>query len=348
MLYLSGAMRLALQGVFGVHYYDGSEWPQVTRTDSLPDRVAVRHTGMSIEKGRTGGGAGVNEYDELAALFETHRGYLHSMAYRMLGVQADAEDAVQEAWLRLSRAGAADIDNLRAWLTTVTARVCLDMLRSRTARREQPLEILLPNTNADADAADPVEEALLAERVGIALYVLLDALSPAERLAFVLHDLFAVPLDAVAKTLGRTPNATKQLAHRARARVRVAGSADMNEPDVEAAREVVDAFFAAARNGDFDGLVALLDPQVELRAEGPGAIDLVRGADTVAKRALMFARPDAQLHPARIGDAAGVVITVNGRPISMMAFTVANGAVRSIHAVIDPARLARLVPSWVR
>lgn len=181
-----------------------------------------------------------------------------------------------------------------------------------------------------------------------ALYVLLDALSPAERLTFVLHDLFAVPLDEVAKTLGRTPHAAEQLAHRARSRVRADRSDDVNQPDVEATREVVDAFFAAARKGDFDGLLALLDQQIELRAKGPGAVDIVRGADAIAKRALTFARPDAQLHPVRIGDATGVVMTVSGRPVSMMAFTASNGALRTIHTVIDPTRLARLVPSWVR
>lgn len=291
---------------------------------------------------------GVNEQRDLAERFEAHRDYLRSVAYRMLGVHADAEDAVQETWLRLSRSDATGIDNLRAWLTTVTARVCLDMLRSRTARPEQPLEVLLPNTTDDPDATDPAEEALLAERVGLALYVVLDALSPAERLAFVLHDLFAVPLDSIATMLGRTPTATKQLAHRARARVRVADSADVTELDVRAGREVVDAFFAAARSGDFDALVALLDPQVDLRADGPGVVDLVHGADAVAKRALMFARPDAHLYSARVGDAAGVIITGEGRPISLMSFTVANGLVRSIDALIDPARLAPLVPSWVR
>lgn len=290
----------------------------------------------------------MNDQGELAARFEAHRDYLRSVAYRMLGVRADAEDAVQETWLRLSRSDATGVDNLRAWLTTVTARVCLDMLRSRTARPEQPLEVLLSNLTADPDTTDPAEEALLAERVGLALYVLLDALSPSERIAFVLHDLFAVPLDSIATMLGRTPTATKQLAHRARVRVRVADSADVTELDVHADREVVDAFFAAARSGDFDALVALLDPQVDLRADGPGVVDLVRGADAVAKRAMMFARPDAQLHPARVGAAAGVIITVDGRPISLMAFTVAKGLVRSIDALIDPARLAPLVPSWVR
>ena len=290
----------------------------------------------------------MSEQRELAARFEAHRDYLRSVAHRMLGGQADAEDAVQETWLRLSRKGADDIDNLRAWLTTVTARVCLDILRSRSARSEQPLEVVFGNMTADSDTTDPAAEALLAEQVGLALYVVLDALSPAERLAFVLHDLFAVPLDSIATTLGRTPTATKRLAHRARARVRVADMVDKSGPDVRADRQVVDAFFAAARGGDFDALVALLDPQIDLRAEGAGTVDVVRGAKAVAKRALMFARPDAQLHPARIGDAASVVVTVDGRPASMMAFTVTDGRVRSIHAVIDPGRLARLVPSWVR
>jgi RNA polymerase sigma factor (sigma-70 family) len=266
----------------------------------------------------------------------------------MLGSRPDAEDAVQEAWLRLSRTGAGDVDNLEAWLTTVTARICLDMLRARGARPEQPMEVVLPNTALDPDAADPADEALLAERVGVALYVVLDALGPAERLAFVMHDLFGIPLDSIATTLGRTPNATKQLAMRARARVRAAEAGEVRDEDAPADRHVVEAFFAAARDGDFDALVALLDPEVQLRAEGPSGVNLVRGAEAVAGRAMAFRRADARLHPARIGDDAGVVITVGGRPISMMAFTVADGSVRAIRAVSDPARLARLVPSWVR
>jgi RNA polymerase sigma-70 factor (ECF subfamily) len=290
----------------------------------------------------------MNDQRELAVRFEAHRDYLRSVAYRMLGVGADAEDAVQEAWLRLSRSDAANIDNLEAWLTTVTARVCLDMLRSRSTRREQPLEILLPNTTADPNATDPAQEVLLAERVGVALYVVLDALSPAERLTFVLHDLFGVPLDTIATTLGRTPNATKQLASRARARVRDADTDEAPDSDTRASRVVIDAFFAAARDGDFDALVGLLDPNAELHVEGPATTDLVRGATAVASRALMFARPDAHLHPARIGDTAGVVVTVDGQPVSMMAFTVDHGVVQTILTVIDPARLTRLVPSWVR
>jgi RNA polymerase sigma factor (sigma-70 family) len=290
----------------------------------------------------------MTEEHELAARFEAHRGYLRSVAQRMLASRADAEDAVQEAWLRLSRADATAIDNLEAWLTTVTARICLDMLRSRSVRREQPMEVVLPDTAIDPDAPDPAGETLLAERVGLALYVVLDALSPAQRLAFVLHDLFGVPLDSIATTLGRTPDATKQLAMRARARVRAAESSEMTEAEPPADRAVVDAFFAAARDGDFDALVSLLDPEIELHIEGPRGVDLVRGAHAVAERAMMFRRPNARLHPARIGDAAGVVIMVDGRPVSTMAFTVAGGAVRSIRSVIDPVRLARLVPSWVR
>jgi RNA polymerase sigma-70 factor (ECF subfamily) len=222
---------------------------------------------------------------QLAAAFGAQRGYLRSVAQRMLGDRSEAEDAVQEAWLRLSRADASAIDNLEAWLTTVTARICLDMLRARGARPEQPMEIVLPNTAFDPDAADPADEALLAERVGVALYVVLDALSPAERLAFVMHDLFGVPLDSIATTLGRTPNATKQLAMRARARVRAAETSEVRDDESPADHAVVEAFFAAARDGDFEALVALLDPDVELRAEGPSAVDFIRGAANVAGRA---------------------------------------------------------------
>jgi RNA polymerase sigma-70 factor (ECF subfamily) len=290
----------------------------------------------------------MTDEQELAARFEARRGSLRAVAQRILGNGSDAEDAVQEAWLRLSRADAAGIDNLEAWLTTVTARICLDMLRARGARPEQPMEVVLPNTALDPDAADPADEALLAERIGLALYVVLDALSPAERLAFVMHDLFGVELDSIAVALGRTPNATKQLAMRARARVRAAEPGEVRDDEAPADRAVVDAFFSAARDGDFDALVAVLDPDVELRAEGDSGVNLVRGAEAVAGRALMFARPDARLHPARIGGAAGVVVTAGGRAVSMMAFTVADGRVRAIHAVIDPTRLARLVPSWVR
>jgi RNA polymerase sigma factor (sigma-70 family) len=290
----------------------------------------------------------MTEGHELAVRFEARRGYLYSVAQRMLASRSDAEDAVQEAWLRLSRTDATAIDNLEAWLTTVTARICLDMLRSRSARRQQPMEVVLPDATIDPDAPDPVDETLLAERVGLALYVVLDALSPAQRLAFVLHDLFGVPLDSIAITLGRTPDATKQLAMRARARVRAAESSELAEAEPPADRAVVDAFFAAARDGDFDTLVSLLDPEIELHVQGPRGVDLVRGSHAVAERAMMFRRPDARLHPARIGDIAGVVITVDGRPVSTMAFAVDGGAVRSIRSVIDPTRLARLVPSWVR
>lgn len=280
--------------------------------------------------------------------FEAYREYLHAVAYRMLGDHAEADDAVQEAWLRLQRTGEAPIDSLRAWLTTVIARVCLDMLRSRRARDEQPLEILLADIHADPGAQDPLREASLAESVGLALYVVLDTLSPAERLVFVLHDLFAVPLDAVALTLGRTPTATKQLAHRARRRVRLPDESDRVPTGPQADRSVVSAFFAAARRGDFDALVAVLDPDVVLRAQGADTVELVRGAAKVAARASMFARPEAHLHAARIGDEPGVVVTVSDRVVSMMSFTIADGRVRSIESVLDPAHLAAVVPSWVR
>jgi len=290
----------------------------------------------------------VTTQQSLADEFQHHRSYLLELAYRLLGSHADAEDAVQDTWLRLSRTNRTAIDNLRAWLTTVTARVCLDLLRAARARPEQPLEVVLADTIADPHAVDPSDEALLADQVTVALHVVLAALSPAERLAFVLHDLFAVPLESIAALLDRSTTATKQLAHRARRRLLIAEDAAVTAGSPEPDRAVVEAFFAAARAGDFDGLLALLHPAIEMRADGSSAVELVIGAEEVARRAATFARSDAALHPARIDGKVGVIVTVERRPFSTMAFTLSEGRIRSIEALTDRDRLARLIPPWVR
>ncbi|GAA0274208.1 sigma-70 family RNA polymerase sigma factor [Cryptosporangium japonicum] len=278
----------------------------------------------------------------LAEQFDEHRAHLRAVAYRLLGSLHEADDAVQETWLRLSRSDTSAVANLGGWLTTVTGRICLDMLRSRTSRRETFVAVPDPVVSAP-DTMDPVQEALLAESVGMALTIVLEELSPAERLAFVLHDSFGVPFDEVGALLGRTPAAAKQLASRARKRVRTAGP----RPDADPAgqRAAVDAFFGAARAGDFDALVAVLDPDVELRVDvgagAPGSV-LVRGAAAVARRALLFARPEAALHPVLVNGAAGVVVTVAGRPVTVMGFTVSGGAVAAITVLSDPDRLKSL------
>jgi RNA polymerase sigma-70 factor, ECF subfamily len=275
----------------------------------------------------------------LAERFEAHRGRLRAVAYRMLGSASEADDAVQEAWLRLGRAG--EVDNLGGWLTTVVARVCLDLLRARASRREQPLEPHLPDPLVGPEGGlGPEDEALLAEGVGLALQVVLDALTPAERLAFVLHDLFAVPFDEVAAVLGRSPAATRQLASRARRRVR--GAAPAPDPDPARQRQAVDAFLAAARGGDVDALVAVLDPDVVLRAEQPGAFREARGAAAVAEAALGFARLADFAHPVLVNGAAGVVAAPHGRPFSVLGFTVVGGRIVTIDILADPARLRRL------
>jgi len=291
----------------------------------------------------------VTEEEELAAGFETQRSYLHVIAFRMLGSHADADDAVQEAWLRLARTGGGGIEDLRGWLTTVTGRICLDVLRRRGVRAEQPLEIsvgMLPREAAGDWRIDPEEEALLADSVGLALYVVMDALTPAERVSFVLHDVFEVPFDAIATILGRSTAATKMLASRARRRIRLGAPAAAADA---AAREVIDAFLAAVGRGDLAGLLAVLAPEVELRARGPERTAVVRGAGEVASRATMAAHPraDAIAHPALIDGAPGVLITVGGRPVMVMAFTVADGAITAIRTLTDPDRLAQVVPSWV-
>ena len=291
----------------------------------------------------------MTESEELAAEFETQRPYLHAIAFRMLSSHADADDAIQEAWLRLARTGGQGIEDLRGWLTTVTGRICLDVLRRRGVRAEQPLEIrvgMLPREAAGDSRINPEEEALLADSVGLALYVVMDALTPAERVSFVLHDVFEVPFDAIAAILGRSTAATKMLASRARGRVRLGTPATAADA---ASREVVDAFVAAVGRGDLAGLLAVLAPEVELRARGPEGTIVVRGAGEVAGRATMAARPrpDARAHPAVIDGVPGILVMVSGRPVMVMAFTVADGAITAIRTLTDPDRLAQVVPSWV-
>jgi RNA polymerase sigma factor (sigma-70 family) len=291
----------------------------------------------------------VTEEEELAAEFEAQRSYLHAIAFRMLGSHADADDAVQEAWLRLARTGGAGIEDLRGWLTTVTGRICLDVLRRRGVRAEQPLELRVGMPERDAAGGsriDPEEEALLADSVGLALYVVMDALTPAERVSFVLHDVFEVPFGAIAAILGRSTAATKMLASRARGRVRLGPPATAADA---AAREVIDAFLAAAGQGDLAWLLAVLAPEAEFRASGPGQTVVVRGAGEVAARATTGARPrpDTRAHPALIDGVPGVLVTAGGRPVIVMAFTVADGAITAIRTLADPDRLAQVVPSWV-
>jgi RNA polymerase sigma factor (sigma-70 family) len=288
----------------------------------------------------------MDENQWLAERFEEHRAHLRAVAYRMLGSLAEADDAVQDAWLRASRAGTGQVENLGGWLTTIVARVCLNMLRSRATRREESLGAHLPDPVVSPEGTlQPEEEAVLADSVGLALLVVLDTLSPAERLAFVLHDMFELPFEEIAPMVGRTPVAARQLASRARRRVR---GADVRAPDPDLARQraVVDAFFQAARGGDFDTLVALLDPDVVLRADfgarRPAAPVLTRGAAAVARQAVMGALPGARLHPALVNGAAGAVVTVAGRPFAILGFTVADGRIVEIDAIADPDRVARI------
>jgi RNA polymerase sigma-70 factor (ECF subfamily) len=293
----------------------------------------------------------MDEEQWLADRFEEHRGHLRAVAYRMLGSLAEADDAVQDTWLRLSRSGADQVADLRGWLTTVVARVCLNMLRARNVRREQALGVHVPDPLVSMDAeVQPEQEALLADSVGLALLVVLDSLTPAERLAFVLHDMFELPFDDIAALAGRSPAAVRQLASRARRRVKGAGVPDP-DPDLARQREVVDAFFAAARGGDFDALVAVLDPRVVLRVDTgaalAGAALLAQGAEAVARQALtglapVIARPVLHLHPALVNGAAGVVVTMRGRPVTVMGFTVAGGRIAEINAIADAERVARI------
>jgi RNA polymerase sigma-70 factor, ECF subfamily len=287
----------------------------------------------------------MDEHDWLTERFEESRTHLRAVAYRMLGSLSEAEDAVQETWLRLSRSDTSDVENLAGWLTTVIARVCLNMLRSRGSRREELAGPHLPDPMVSReDELGPEDEALLADSVGLAMLVVLEMLAPAERLAFVLHDMFAVPFDEIAPIVGRSPDAARQLASRARRRVQ--GAAAVPDADLARQRVVVDAFFAAARDGDFDALVAVLDPDVVLRSDGgilnPAASALVRGAAVVAGRALAFAQPAALVRPALVNGAAGVVVSAGGRPVSVMGFTVRDGKVVAIDVLADPERVSHL------
>jgi len=281
----------------------------------------------------------------MTAEFERQRDRLHSVAYRMLGSLTEADDALQEAWLRIDRADTDEIANPAGWLTTVTARVCLNMLRARSNRHEEPTSPHVPDPIIQEESAgDPAFEAALADSVGLAMLVVLQTLSPAERLAFILHDMFAVPFAEIAPMLDRTPEAVRQLASRARTRVRSAPAADA---DLAQQRVVVEAFLAAARAGDFDSLVAILDPNVRLRADGgpsrPGISAIVHGAEVVAGRAIMFSTPDAIVRPVVVNGSAGIVATTaDGEPISVMAFTIRDGLVIAIDVLADPHRLRDL------
>ena len=282
----------------------------------------------------------------LAARFEGHRPHLKAVAYRMLGSLTDADDAVQEAWLRLARTDAGSIDNLGGWLTTVVGRVCLDLLRSRKLRREEPIEDRLPDPVIGREGvADPEQQALLADSVGLALLVVLESLTPAERLAFVLHDMFGLPFEQIASIVDRTPVAAKKLASRARARVR--GATPSPDPDLAGQRRVVDAFLTAARGGDFDALLSILDPDVVLRLDAgalTGGLQEFRGATTVAGRAETFNRMAtvAVGRPALVNGLAGLVNTVDGRLFSIMSFTVTDGLITEIDILSDPDRLSHL------
>jgi RNA polymerase sigma factor (sigma-70 family) len=288
----------------------------------------------------------MDEQNFLAVRFEEHRPRLRAVAYRMLGSTSEADDAVQDAWLRLSRAGANEVENLGGWLTTVVARVCLNMLRSRNTRREDSVGIHIPDpVISHVHVTQPDEEVLMADSVGLALLVVLDALSPAERLAFVLHDMFDLPFEEIGPMIERSPTAARQLASRARRRVR---GAEVPAPDADLARQrqVVDAFFQAARAGDFDALVEVLHPDVVLHADfgarRPGAPKVVRGAAAVAQQARIGALPGAELHPALVNGAAGVLITVKGRPFAIMGFTVTGDRIVEIDAIADPERVGRI------
>jgi RNA polymerase sigma-70 factor (ECF subfamily) len=285
----------------------------------------------------------MDQQEWLARQFEDHRPHLRAVAYRMLGSLSEADDAVQDSWLRLSRADTSEVENLRGWLTTVVARVALNMLRARNTRREQPLDVRVPDPIIDpTEGSNPEHEVLLADSVGLALLVVLETLSPAERLAFVLHDMFAVPFEEIAPIMERSPGATRQLASRARRRVR--GAAAVPDADLMAQWEAVEAFLAAAREGDFDALVAVLDPDIVLRADGglSGLSQHIRGAETVASQALLWSRIDLTMRRALINGAAGIVAFRRGRPFSIAAVTVKNGKIAEIDFLADPDRIAQL------
>jgi RNA polymerase sigma factor (sigma-70 family) len=292
--------------------------------------------------GDTSRGGDVTD-EQLTADFEEHRTHLRAVAYRMLGSVSEADDAVQEAWLRANRADTNEVENMRAWLTTVVARVSLNMLRSRKSKREEPLEdVHVPEPIVSGqDGLQPEHEALLADSVGLALLVVLETLNPAERLAYVLHDMFAVPFDDIAPIVERSPAATRQLASRARRRVE--GEATVPDPDLGRQREVVGAFMAASREGDFEGLVAVLHPDVVLRADlALGVFRHVRGAEAVAGQARMYRERDRFSRPALVNGAAGMVVASDEQTYAVMGFTVADGKIVAIDILADPERLERL------
>jgi RNA polymerase sigma-70 factor (ECF subfamily) len=290
-----------------------------------------------------------DETDWLAERFEEQRGHLRAVAYRMLGSLTEADDALQDAWIRVSRAGASDVENVGGWMTTIVARVCLNMLRSRRRRREEPLEAGLPDPVVSPEGGlQPEDEALLADSVGLALLVVLDTLTPAERLAFVLHDMFDLPFGEIAPMVGRSPEAARQLASRARRRVKGAEVPEP-DPDFDRQREVVDAFLAAARGGDFDALVTVLDPNVVLRADfgRRRRPEVVRGAAAVIGQARIYARIGkvAEVRRALVNGLPGGVVLVRGEPFAVMGFTVRDGRIVEIVAFQDPERVGRLAAS---
>jgi RNA polymerase sigma factor (sigma-70 family) len=286
----------------------------------------------------------MDDIEALAKRFEEDRVRLRAVAYRMLGSLSEADDAVQETWLRLSRAGTDGVENLPGWLTTIVARVCLNMLRSRKARREDPLDVWLPDPVVSVEAVDPEQEALLADSVGLALLVVLETLTPAERLAFVLHDMFAVPFDDIAPIVERSPAAARQLASRARRRVRE--TAPVRDGDPAREREVVEAFLAASRAGDFEALVAVLDPDVVLRSDqgDQRRSTLIRGARTVAGQALMYSRYARHSRPALVNGTMGLISVPDGRLFSVMGLTIRDGRITEMYVLSDPERIRRLDP----
>jgi len=288
----------------------------------------------------------MGEHDLLAAEFESHRSHLRAVAYRMLGSLSEAEDAVQDAWLRLSRSDVEEIQNLAGWLTTVVARVCLNILRSRKSHPEQASGMHMPDPVVSRAETPPTpeEEALLADSVGLAMLVVLDTLAPAERMSFVLHDMFAVPFDDIAPIVDRTPTATRQLASRARRRVHEA--APVPDADQARQREIVDAFYAASRDGDFERLLALLDPDVVLRSDGgtavPALSQILTGAHTVASQAELYRRFVPWTFPATVNGMPGVVVAPEGKTMSIMSFTIRGDRVVTIDVLADPTRIAAL------
>jgi RNA polymerase sigma-70 factor (ECF subfamily) len=319
----------------------------------IGDAGVVSHDGRPIRQSGDGPRrekVTVDQHDQLALKFEQHRGQLRAVAYRMLGSLSEADDAVQEAWLRLSRSDVSDVGNLAGWLTTVVSRVCLDMLRSRKSRREDSLDTFVPDpiiSRADS-GPDPEEEAVQADAVGLAMLIVLETLAPAERLAFVLHDMFGVSFDEIAAIVDKSPAATRQLASRARRRVQGAPTGD-GDPGRQ--REVVEAFMAASRGGDFEALLALLDPDVVLRADagaateefaGPAVSKLVRGAQAVVEQALMFSRMVPYIEHALVNGMPGVITVINDRLVGVMSLTVTNGKITEIDILADLDRLDRL------